>query len=150
LSLQIPLLKEIFYRLKKRRLRPPVQEKNYQSGRQSRPRIKKSQPNNDTRKIFINYQIELPSKELLDFIHRIASDLANENPEVYRTFLPSALLATGTHLLFCSFHSLCLYLIDNHTRNCFARVSHFFDGTTRQRFVSHFLTFLTFSNCLTF
>jgi len=51
----------------------------------------------DARKILLDQRIELPSKELLDIIHHIASEMAREWPEVYRTFLPSALLATGIY-----------------------------------------------------
>jgi hypothetical protein len=84
----------------------------------------------DTRRIFFDYHIEIPSKDLLDFIHRIASEMATDNPEVYRTFLPSALLATGNTLSLYFFHLSAFISHTIITRNCSARISRIFDGST--------------------
>jgi hypothetical protein len=37
----------------------------------------------------------MPSKEVLDLIHRVGTNLAKDHPEMYQTLLPSALLASG-------------------------------------------------------
>jgi hypothetical protein len=39
--------------------------------------------------------VEMPSKEVLDLIHRVGTNLAKDHPEMYQTLLPSALLASG-------------------------------------------------------
>jgi hypothetical protein len=47
--------------------------------------------------------IDLPSKDLLDAIHLMAHDMAQESPEFFNSLQPNALLAIGALLmLFCT------------------------------------------------
>jgi hypothetical protein len=81
---------------KKRRLNPQITVQNRVAERRdpiAQPDLQLT--NLSYRSDFPNKDVEMPSKEVLDLIHRVGTNLAKDHPEMYQTLLPSALLASG-------------------------------------------------------
>jgi hypothetical protein len=80
---------------KKRRLNPQITVQNRVAERRdpiAQPDLQLT--NLSYRSDFPNKDVEMPSKEVLDLIHRVGTNLAKDHPEMYQTLLPSALLAS--------------------------------------------------------